>query len=126
MFEPNLSCHLSLRSTPEPHKDAFYLPFYIFCTQMLYLNCKIIKYVDDAIVISLISDNNEDEYRQTISYVSDWGSENYLDLNVTKMKEIILDMRKKPNSKTPVTISNSSVAIVSSYKYLGVIIQDNL
>ena len=93
---------------------------------MLYLNCKIIKYVDDAIVIRLISDNNEDEYRQTISYVSDWGSENYLDLNVTKMKEIILDMRKKPNSKTPVTISNSSVAIVSSYKYLSVIIQDNL
>ena len=39
---------------------------------------------------------------------------------------MILDMRKKQNSKTPVTISNSSVAVVSSYKYLGVIIQDNL
>ena len=40
MFEPNLSCHLSLRSTPEPHKDAFYLPFYLLCTQMLYLNVR--------------------------------------------------------------------------------------
>ena len=35
-------------------------------------------------------------------------------------------MHKKQNSKTPVTISNSSVAVVSSYKYIGVIIQDNL
>ena len=35
-------------------------------------------------------------------------------------------MRKKQNSKIPVAISNSSVAIVSSYKYLGVTIQDNL
>ena len=35
-------------------------------------------------------------------------------------------MRTKQNSKTPVTISNSSVAIVSSYKFLSVIIQDNL
>ena len=66
--------------------------------------------------IGLISNNNEDEYRQTISYVSDWCSENYLDLNVTKAKEMILDMRKQQNSKTTVTISNSSVAIVSYYK----------
>ena len=77
-------------------------------------------------MIGLISNNNEDEYRQTISYISRWCSENYLDLNVTKMKEMILDMRNKQNSKTPVTISNSSVAVVSSYEYLGVIIQDNL
>ena len=89
-------------------------------------NCKFIKYADDTIVIGLISDNNEDEYRQTISYVSDWCSENHLDLNVTKTKEMLLDMHKKQNCKTPVTISNSSVAVLSSYKNLGVIIQDNL
>ena len=43
-----------------------------------------------------------------------------------KTIEMILDMRKKQNSKTPVTISNSPVLVVSSYKYLRVIIQDNL
>ena len=35
-------------------------------------------------------------------------------------------MRKKQNSKTPVTKSNSSIAVVSSYKYLCFIVQDNL
>ena len=77
-------------------------------------------------MITLISNNNEDGYRQTISCISRWCSENYLDLNVTKTKEMILDMLKKQNSKTPVTISNSSVAVVSSCEYVGVIIQDNL
>ena len=106
--------------------SAFLFIVYTNALSQCSSNCKIIKYADDTVVIGLISDNNEDEYRQTISYVSDWCSENYLDLNVTKTKEMILDMRKKQNCKTPVTISNSSVAVVSSYKYLGVIIQDNL
>ena len=128
MFEPNLSCHPSLWSTLMPHKDVFYLPFlFIVYTNDLSQcssNCKVIKYADDTVVIRLISNNNEDEYRQTIwSYISDWCSENYLNLNVTKTKEI-LDMCKKQNSKTPVTINDSSVAVVCSYKYLGVIIQN--
>ena len=76
-------------------------------------------YIPKCIFNNHIQTNN-------ISYVPDWCSENYLNLNVTKTNEMILDMRKKQNSKTPVTISNSSVAVVSSYKYLGVIIQDNL
>ena len=89
-------------------------------------NCKIIKYADDTVVLGLINDNNEEEYRETISYVSEWCSENYLDLNVTKTKEVMLDLRKNQNSKSPITINNSSVATAQSYKYLGVIIQDNL
>ena len=110
------------------HPDTIFFLFIVYTNALSQCssNCKIIKYADDTVVIGLISDNNEDEYRQTISYVSDRCSENYLDLNVTKTKEMILGMRKKQNSKTPVTISNFSVAVVSSYKYLGVIIQDNL
>ena len=49
--------------------------------------CKIIKYADDTVVIGLIdSDNDESEYRNTISYVADWCSNNFLDPNVTKNK----------------------------------------
>ena len=35
-------------------------------------------------------------------------------------------MRKNKNSKEPVIINNTSVALVQSYKYLGVTIQENL
>ena len=43
-----------------------------------------------------------------------------------KTKEIIFDMRKNKNSKEPVMINNTSVALVQPYKYLGVTIQENL
>ena len=35
-------------------------------------------------------------------------------------------MQKNKNSKEPVIINNTSVALVQSYKYLGVTIQENL
>ena len=54
------------------------------------------------------------------------SSDNLLCLNASKTKEIVFDMRKNKNSKEPVIINNTSVALIQSYKYLGVIIQENL
>ena len=39
---------------------------------------------------------------------------------------MIFDFRKIQNDKAPVIINNTSVKQVPSYKYLGVIIQNNL
>ena len=89
-------------------------------------NCKIRKYADDTVVIRLISNNNEEEYKSTIDYVSHWCSDSFLNLNAYKTKEIIFNMRKNENSKAPVDINNTSVALVQSYKDLGVTIQENL
>ena len=81
------------------------------------------------VVIGLISNSNEEECKRTIDYVCHWCSDNFLDLNASKTKEILFDMQKNKNSKEPVIINNSyntSVALVQSYKYLGVSIQKNL
>ena len=89
-------------------------------------NCKIIKYADNTVAIGLISDNNEKEYKSTIDYVSHWCSDNFLDLIATKTKELVFDIRKNKNSKEPVIVNNTSIALVQSYKYLDVTIQENL
>ena len=44
-------------------------------------NIKIIKYADDTVVIGLIENNDE-----TVEYVTEWYSQNFLDLNVTKTR----------------------------------------
>jgi hypothetical protein len=88
--------------------------------------CKIIKYADDTIVIGLVSNNDESDYRNAISYVTEWCANNYLDLNATKTKEMVFDFRKNLNTKTPVNLDGSDVELVKSYKYLGVTIQDDL
>ena len=77
-------------------------------------------------MIGLINNDNEQEYRDTVSYVSSWCNENHLNLNAGKTKELMFDFRKIQNDKAPIIINNTSVKQVPSYKYLGVIIQNNL
>ena len=52
--------------------------------------------------------------------------DNFLDLNASKTKEIVFDLRQNKNSKYNVIINNTRVVIVPSCKYLGVTIQENL
>lgn len=106
--------------------SAFLFIIYTNALSLCSAKTKIIKYADDTVVVGLIDNNSEDEYRSTVSHVSNWCSDNHLDLNVTKTKEMVFDNRKKQNHKEPIVINNTPVCLAKSYKYLGVIIQDNL
>ena len=66
--------------------SAFLFIVYTNALSLSSENCKTIKYADDTVVIGLISDNNEKEYKSTIDYVSHWCSDNFLDLNASKTK----------------------------------------
>ena len=106
--------------------SAFLFIIYTNALSLCSTTCKIIKYADDTVVIGLINNDNEQGYRDTVSYVSSWCNENHLNLNAGKTKELIFDFRKIQNDKAPIIINNTSVKQVPSYKYLGVIIQNNL
>ena len=89
-------------------------------------NVKIIKYADDTVVVGLVENDNATEYRSAIKFVSKWCNNNFLNLNVNKTKELVIDFRRKKNKKNPITINGSNVNIVQEYKYLGCIISDDL
>ena len=88
--------------------------------------CKIMKYADDMVVMGLICNNDESEYRNVVEYVNTWCIRNYLDLNVAKTKEIIYDFRKHKVAHTPVVIKDDVVDVVTNFKYLGVSLQDDM
>lgn len=89
--------------------------------------CQILKYADDTIILGLMNNDDESEYRSAIDYVSEWCTSNYLELNVSKTKEMIFDFRKsKYCEKDPVIIHGCPVSITDQYKYLGVTVQSNL
>ena len=46
--------------------------------------CTIVRYADDTVVVGLISNNNDEEYKHTIDYVSHWCTDNFLHLNASK------------------------------------------
>ena len=55
-----------------------------------------------------------------------WSDENFLVLNVSKTKEIVIDFRTKPSPIQPLVIKGEAVERVHEYKYLGTILDDKL
>ncbi|XP_040908606.1 NACHT, LRR and PYD domains-containing protein 12-like, partial [Toxotes jaculatrix] len=86
----------------------------------------IVKFADDTTVVGLIRDDNDLAYREEVEQLVRWCEGNNLILNVDKTKEIIVDFRKFQPSHAPLLINNSAVEVVSSTKFLGVHITDDL
>ncbi|KAL0153828.1 hypothetical protein M9458_050858 [Cirrhinus mrigala] len=85
-----------------------------------------IKFADDTTVVGLISKTDETDYRSEVSRLAVWCRDNNLSLNVEKTKEIVVDFRRAHTQHAPLTINGASVERVSSTKFLGVHITEDL
>ena len=65
-------------------------------------------------------------YREEVRRVVDWCSQNDLELNVTKTKELIVDFRRKKEALLPLEINGSAVEQVQSFKFLGTVLSEDL
>ncbi|XP_061926485.1 uncharacterized protein LOC133665251 [Entelurus aequoreus] len=61
-----------------------------------------------------------------VKHLVNWCRTNNLVLNVDKIKEIIVDFRRHQSSHTQLFINGTAVEMVSSPKFLGVQITDNI
>ncbi len=87
----------------------------------------IIKFADDTTVVGLIKKNDETHYREEVAQLAEWCGANNLSLNVEKTKEVVLDFRRRNSiDHPPLTIDSSTVERVSSTKFLGVHITEDL
>ncbi len=84
------------------------------------------KFADDTTVVGLISNRDETNYRSEVSRLAGWCRDNNLSLNVEKMKEIVVDFRRVHTQHAPLTINGATVERVSSTKFLGVHITEDL
>ncbi|KAK3574312.1 hypothetical protein QTP86_004345 [Hemibagrus guttatus] len=86
-----------------------------------------IKYADDTTVVGRISNNDELAYKEGIQSLSAWCSMNNLTLNVTKTKELTVDFRKSNSGRhSSIYINGSEVVCVSSFKFQGIHISEDL
>ncbi len=78
-------------------------------------------------VLGLISNNDETSYLDEVERLTSWCQDNCLSLNVSKTKELIVNFRKRHQRPyTPLMISGTPVERLSSFKYLGVNISEDL
>ncbi len=104
------------------------------CVLSLYTNdctskdpsVKLLKFADDTTVIGLIKDGDESAYRQEVEQLAVWCSLNNLELNTLKTVEMIVNFRRNPPALPPLTIMNSTVTAVESFRFLGTTISQDL
>ena len=56
----------------------------------------------------------------------EWCDQNFLEFNVAKTEEIVIDLRRNKSCKVPPVIKEKEVRIAGQYKYLGTVIDDKL
>ena len=80
----------------------------------------IIKFADDTTVVRLITNTDETAYREELRALGVWCRENNLSLNVSKTKEMIVDIREQQREHHPIHIDGTAVEKVESFKFLSV------
>ena len=90
-------------------------------------NIPILKYADDTSIQALVSNDTAlCNYYSEIERFVEWCDSHYLLLNVSKTKELVFDFRKSGKIHDPIIIKGEEVERVTSYKYLGVVFDENL
>ena len=89
-------------------------------------SCYIVKFADDTVLIGLISDDDSSKYVDEINKFVTYCKTNFLELNVKKTKEMIIDFRKSKALPDPIIINDHTVERVRIYKYLGVMLNNDL
>jgi hypothetical protein len=89
-------------------------------------NIYALKYADDTALIGLISNNDDSAYLDEVHSMVSWCDDNFLHLNVKKTKELVFDFRKKKSPTSTLSIKSSPIEKVATYKYLGVLISNDL
>ncbi|XP_068089472.1 nephrocan-like [Hyperolius riggenbachi] len=87
---------------------------------------QVIKFADDTTIIGLIGSNGEQEYRGEVESICNWCGDNNLVLNAAKTVELVIDFRRNPPPLTPVLIGGNEVSRVSSVRFLGTTLTNNL
>ena len=58
------------------------------------------KYSDDIAIVGYIADGQETEYRGLVEDFLGWFRSNHLQLNISKLKKMVVDFRRKRTHNT--------------------------
>uniref|UniRef100_A0A3P9KN81 Reverse transcriptase domain-containing protein n=1 Tax=Oryzias latipes TaxID=8090 RepID=A0A3P9KN81_ORYLA len=86
----------------------------------------LVKFADDTTLVGLITKGDETNYREEVDLLTKWCRDNNLLLNVGKTKEIVVNFQRGNTQHLPLIIDGTAVERVSSTKFLGVHISEDL
>ena len=81
-----------------------------------------IKFSDDTAVVDLT--DSEAHFESSVRDFSEWCKQNYLELNVGKTKEMVVDFKTNRSDVGTLQINGQAVERVGEYRYLGTVIDN--
>ena len=99
--------------------------FSVYTNEVVSTNAllSLVKFADDMTLVARLQDENSlAEYFLQLDLLNSWFKEGFLDLNISKTKELMFDSRKEKEPFIPETIDQQSVEAVSSFKYLNTVV----
>lgn len=79
----------------------------------------------DTFIVSLLSSEESDHGPVVDDFVF-WCDRAFLQLNVEKTKDMLIDFRRKSSTPQNTTINGQMVGFVETYKYLSSLIDNKL
>ena len=77
-------------------------------------------------MIGLIEKDDYTSYLNEISNFVKYSNDYFLEMNVEKTKEMVIDFKKKTNKCELVKVIGRQIERVETYKYLGVVFNNKL
>ena len=88
---------------------------------------RLIKYSDDAVAMACRNwSDSFHAYENTVSMISVWCKENFLELNVCKTKELCIDFRTSGQFDEPLYIGGEAVEVTDTFEYRGITFDNKL
>ena len=123
-------CSLTLKSNTGAPQGTVLAPFLFtsYTADIRADNSKfsLVKFADDTALVGLLTKNDVTAYLKQIETFVKYCKDNYLELNVKKTQELIIDYRRNMPTHVPVQINGNEVQRTTKYKYLGLVIDDCL
>ena len=104
-----------------------HLLFFTLCTtdcRTQDVNYPLINVADDTAMIGLTHNNDDAKYQLRLKSLVDYCCPNYLKLDISKTNELFINFLRTASPPPAVVINGVEIERVSSYKYLGVHLND--
>ena len=102
------------------------LCFIVFISDLQLVDNLMHKYMDDTTVSESVNAEKPSRMQEIGNTIVKWSNENRTRLNTKKTKEMVISFKKQPVNIPPMTLNDSIIDRITTFRLLGVLLNNTL